>query len=264
MSDNDELQQIAHLRREYTKGGLRRRDLPADPLTLFERWLSQACDAKLADPTAMVVATVDEHGQPYQRIVLLKHYDEKGMVFYTNLGSRKAHQIENNPRVSLLFPWHTLERQVMVIGKAERLSTLEVMKYFHSRPRDSQIGAWVSKQSSRISARGILESKFLELKQKFQQGEVPLPSFWGGFRVSLEQIEFWQGGEHRLHDRFCTSVKMMRGRLIVLPLKRCKNLALIAGTPDSGTLFYVSFASGEKSYRQRCSRYIHGDFDGKQ
>ena len=186
MSDNDELQQIAHLRREYTKGGLRRRDLPADPLTLFERWLSQACEAKLADPTAMVVATVDEHGQPYQRIVLLKHYDEKGMVFYTNLGSRKAHQIENNPRVILLFPWHTLE----------------LMKYFHSRPRDSQIGAWVSKQSSRISARGILESKFLELKQKFQQGEVPLPSFWGGFRVSLEQIEFWQGGEHRLHDRF--------------------------------------------------------------
>lgn len=104
----------------------------------------------------------------------------------------------------------------MVIGKAERLSTLEVMKYFHSRPRDSQIGAWVSKQSSRISARGILESKFTELKQKFQQGEVPLPSFWGGFRVSLEQIEFWQGGEHRLHDRFCTSEKMMRGRLIVL------------------------------------------------
>ena len=169
MSDNDELQQIANLRREYTRGGLRRHDLPAEPLPLFERWLRQACDAKLADPTAMVVATVDERGQPYQRIVLLKHYDEKGLVFYTNLGSRKAHQIENNPQVSLLFPWHMLERQVMVIGKAERLSTLEVVKYFHSRPRDSQIGAWVSKQSSRISARGILESKFLELKQKFQQ-----------------------------------------------------------------------------------------------
>ncbi len=159
MSDNDELQQIAHLRREYTRGGLRRHDLPAEPLPLFERWLRQACDAKLADPTAMVVATVDERGQPYQRIVLLKHYDEKGLVFYTNLGSRKAHQIENNPQVSLLFPWHMLERQVMVIGKAERLSTLEVVKYFHSRPRDSQIGSWVSKQSSRISARGILESK---------------------------------------------------------------------------------------------------------
>lgn len=202
MSDNDQLQQIAHLRREYTKGGLRGRDLPAEPLTLFELWLGQACDARLADPTAMVVATVDDKGQPYQRIVLLKHYDEKGLVFYTNLGSRKAHQIEHNPRISLLFPWHMLERQVMVTGKAERLSTLEVVRYFHSRPRDSQIGAWVSKQSSRISARGILESKFLELKQKFQQGEVPLPSFWGGFRVSIEQMEFWQGGEHRLHDRF--------------------------------------------------------------
>ncbi len=127
MSDNDELQQIAHLRREYTRGGLRRHNLPAEPLPLFERWLRQACDAKLADPTAMVVATVDGRGQPYQRIVLLKHYDEKGLVFYTNLGSRKAHQIENNPQVSLLFPWHMLERQVMVIGKAERLSTLEVV-----------------------------------------------------------------------------------------------------------------------------------------
>ncbi|MBS0847470.1 pyridoxamine 5'-phosphate oxidase [Citrobacter sp. JGM124] len=202
MSDNDSLQQIAHLRREYTQGGLRRQQLTETPLPLFERWLAQACEAKLADPTAMVVATVDEHGQPYQRIVLLKHYDERGMVFYTNLGSRKAQQIEHNARISLHFPWHMLERQVMVQGIAERLSTLEVLKYFHSRPRDSQIGAWVSKQSSRISARGILEGKFLELKQKFQSGEVPLPSFWGGFRVSIEQMEFWQGGANRLHDRF--------------------------------------------------------------
>ena len=202
MSDNDSLQQIAHLRREYTQGGLRRQQLTETPLPLFERWLAQACEAKLADPTAMVVATVDEHGQPYQRIVLLKHYDERGMVFYTNLGSRKAQQIEHNARISLHFPWHMLERQVMVQGIAERLSTLEVLKYFHSRPRDSQIGAWVSKQSSRISARGILEGKFLELKKKFQSGEVPLPSFWGGFRVSIEQMEFWQGGANRLHDRF--------------------------------------------------------------
>ncbi|WP_312926558.1 pyridoxal 5'-phosphate synthase, partial [Pseudescherichia sp.] len=121
-ANNSELQHIAHLRREYIKGGLRRTDLPAQPLDLFERWLAQACEARLADPTAMVVATVDEKGQPYQRIVLLKHYDEKGLVFYTNLGSRKAHHIENNPQISLLFPWHMLERQVMVIGKAERLS----------------------------------------------------------------------------------------------------------------------------------------------
>ncbi|MEA9391117.1 pyridoxamine 5'-phosphate oxidase [Acerihabitans sp. TG2] len=193
---------IADLRREYTRGGLRRADLTADPLDLFERWLKQACEAKLADPTAMCVATVDEHGQPYQRMVLLKHYDARGMVFYTNLGSRKAGHLSNNPRISLHFPWHALERQVMMLGRAERLPPLDVIKYFHSRPKDSQIGAWVSHQSSRISARGILEGKFLEMKQKFQQGEVPLPSFWGGYRVFIDTMEFWQGGEHRLHDRF--------------------------------------------------------------
>ncbi|HBV38955.1 MAG TPA: pyridoxamine 5'-phosphate oxidase [Erwinia sp.] len=200
--NDDSLQQIAHLRREYTRGGLRRKDLPADPLVLFEQWLSQAVAAQLPDPTAMSVATVDEQGQPYQRIVLLKHFDTRGMVFYTNLGSRKAHHLEKNPRISLLFPWHMLERQVMVLGRVEKLSMLDVIKYFHSRPRESQIGAWVSKQSSRISARGVLESKFLELKQKFQQGEVPLPSFWGGYRITIDSMEFWQGGEHRLHDRF--------------------------------------------------------------
>ncbi|KGT91584.1 pyridoxamine 5'-phosphate oxidase [Erwinia typographi] len=202
MNESDNLQQIAHLRREYTRGGLRRNDLPADPLALFERWLGQSIEAQLPDPTAMSVATVDERGQPYQRIVLLKHFDQRGMVFYTNLGSRKAHQLENNPRISLLFPWHMLERQVMVLGTVEKLSMVEVLKYFHSRPRESQIGAWVSKQSSRISARGVLEGKFIELKQKFQKGEIPLPSFWGGYRIKIDSMEFWQGGEHRLHDRF--------------------------------------------------------------
>ncbi|WP_158782958.1 pyridoxamine 5'-phosphate oxidase [Pantoea sp. BAV 3049] len=202
MNESDNLQQIAHLRREYTRGGLRRNDLPDDPLALFERWLGQAVEAQLPDATAMSVATVDERGQPYQRIVLLKHFDQRGMVFYTNLGSRKAQHLEKNPRISLLFPWHMLERQVMVLGTVEKLSILDVVKYFHSRPRESQIGAWVSKQSSRISARGVLEGKFLELKQKFQQGEVPLPSFWGGYRIKIDSMEFWQGGEHRLHDRF--------------------------------------------------------------
>ncbi|MCX8956097.1 pyridoxamine 5'-phosphate oxidase [Erwinia psidii] len=202
MNQTDSLHQIAHLRREYTRGGLRRKDLPADPLILFEHWLNQSVAAQLPDPTAMSVATVDQHGQPYQRIVLLKHYDQRGLVFYTNLGSRKAQHLEGNPRVSLLFPWHMLERQVMVLGTVEKLSVVDVMKYFHSRPRDSQIGAWVSQQSSRISARGVLEGKFLELKQKFQKGEIPLPSFWGGFRIKPESMEFWQGGEHRLHDRF--------------------------------------------------------------
>ena len=193
---------IAGLRREYTRGGLRRADLTAEPMDLFELWLKQACEAQLADPTAMTVATVDESGQPYQRMVLLKHFDRRGMVFYTNLGSRKATHLAQNNRISLHFPWHPLERQVMVLGRTERLSVIDVMKYFHSRPKDSQIGAWVSQQSSRISTRGVLESKFLELKQKFQQGEIPLPSFWGGYRVTIDAMEFWQGGEHRLHDRF--------------------------------------------------------------
>ena len=193
---------IADLRREYTKGGLHREDLPVNPLELFEKWLRQACDAKLPDPTAMSVATVDGSGKPYQRIVVLKHYDEQGFVFYTNLGSRKAQHIAKNNQVSLLFPWHNLDRQVHVTGVAEPLSPLEVVKYFHSRPKDSQIAAWVSQQSSRISARSMLESKFMELKQKFANGEIPLPSFWGGYRVRFDSIEFWQGGAHRLHDRF--------------------------------------------------------------
>ena len=194
--------ELADYRREYLQGGLRRKDLPDNPLSLFETWMQQAIAANLADPTAMVVGTVDERGQPFQRIVLLKHTDERGFVFYTNMGSRKASQLAGNPRISLLFPWHTLERQVHVTGQVERLSALEVMKYFSSRPKDSQIGAWVSQQSSRISARGLLEAKFLEMKQKFASGEVPLPSFWGGFRVRFDTVEFWQGGANRLHDRF--------------------------------------------------------------
>ncbi|WP_199911835.1 pyridoxamine 5'-phosphate oxidase [Dongshaea marina] len=193
---------VSELRREYTQGGLRRKDLPEQPLELFELWLRQACEAKLTDPTAMCVATADASGQPSQRIVLLKHYDEKGFVFYTNLGSRKAQQLAENDKISLLFPWHPLDRQVHIMGRAEKLGKLEVLKYFNSRPKDSQIAAWVSQQSSRISARGLLEAKFLEFKQKFSKGEVPLPSFWGGYRVVVESIEFWQGGAQRLHDRF--------------------------------------------------------------
>ncbi|MGK2946853.1 MAG: pyridoxamine 5'-phosphate oxidase [Candidatus Malihini olakiniferum] len=194
--------ELADVRREYTRDGLRRSQLTANPLELFNRWLKQACEACLSDPTAMCAATVDELGQTHQRIVLLKHVDDKGLVFYTNLGSRKAKHLALNARISLLFPWHSLDRQVIVTGHAEFLPTFEVIRYFHSRSKASQISAWVSQQSSRISARGILESKFLELQQKFMNGEVPLPSFWGGYRVKIDAIEFWQGGVHRLHDRF--------------------------------------------------------------
>ncbi|MFA0087146.1 pyridoxamine 5'-phosphate oxidase [Vibrio sp. 10N.261.51.F12] len=194
--------ELEDIRREYSKGGLRRQDLLADPIDQFNAWLTQAVEAKLTDPTAMTVATVDESGQPFQRIVLLKNVDKSGFVFYTNLGSRKAQHIEANAKVSLHFPWHPLERQVHITGTAEKLSTLENMKYFTSRPKDSQLAAIASKQSSRISARGVLEGKYLELKKKFEKGEIPVPSFWGGYRIRPESIEFWQGGEHRLHDRF--------------------------------------------------------------
>ncbi|MDN3702578.1 pyridoxamine 5'-phosphate oxidase [Vibrio artabrorum] len=197
--------ELTDIRREYAQGGLRRKDLAEDPIDQFNLWLEQAIEAKLTDPTAMTVATVDEHGQPFQRIVLLKNVDKNGFVFFTNLGSRKAHHLEHNNKISLHFPWHPLERQVHINGTAEKLTALENIKYFSSRPKESQLAAIASKQSSRISARGVLEGKYLELKQKFAKGEIPVPSFWGGFRVRVDSIEFWQGGEHRLHDRFLFS-----------------------------------------------------------
>lgn len=193
---------VAPLRRSYTMAGLSESDLTATPIELFERWLKEAIDAGMYDPNGVVVSTVDASGQPYSRMVLLKNYDEKSLVFFTNLGSRKAQQLAQNPKICMLFPWYFLERQVMFIGTAQKLSIPEVVKYFHSRPRDSQIGAWASHQSSRISARSALESKFMELKEKFKSGEVPLPTFWGGYRVYFHQVEFWQGRENRLHDRF--------------------------------------------------------------
>ncbi|OCH05436.1 pyridoxamine 5'-phosphate oxidase [Aliivibrio fischeri] len=197
--------ELEDIRRDYSLGGLRRADLPQEPVDLFELWLKQAVEAKLTDPTAMTVATVDENGQPFQRIVLLKHFDKTGFVFYTNLSSRKAQQLEHHSKISLHFPWHPLERQVHITGTAEKLTALENMKYFTSRPKESQIAAWASKQSSRLTARAALEGKYLELKQKFAKGEIPVPKFWGGFRIKIDSIEFWQGGDHRLHDRFLYS-----------------------------------------------------------
>ncbi|MFP3029072.1 MAG: pyridoxamine 5'-phosphate oxidase [Arsenophonus sp.] len=193
---------IANLRREYTQGGLRRKDLSDEPLVLFERWLKQAYETKLDDPTAMCIATVDRNGQAYQRIVLLKHYDKNGLVFYTNLSSRKAQHMAYNNRVSLLFPWYKLDRQVCFQGEAEKLSPLEVIKYFNSRPKDNQIAAWVSQQSAKISARSLLENNFFKLKQEFKNNKIPLPTFWGGYRIRFDSVEFWQGGTKRLHDRF--------------------------------------------------------------
>ena len=190
------------LRRELMAKGLVRDDLYSDPIKQFEQWYAQTVETDLAEPSAMSLATVDAQGQPWQRIVLLKLFDEKGFVFFTNYSSRKAEQIAANGKVSLLFPWQALGRQVKVTGEAEKISTAESVKYFATRPRGSQIGAWASQQSQAIKSRSILDAMFEEMKHKFHDGDVPLPSFWGGYRVTPETIEFWQARDSRLHDRF--------------------------------------------------------------
>ena len=190
------------MRQEFVREGLDRADLDPDPILQFERWFRQANDGGLLMPNAMSLATVDTDGQPSLRTVLLKFFDERGFVFYTNYGSRKARELEANPKASLLFPWLDLERQVVIVGFTERVSTAESVKYFLSRPRGSQLGAWVSDQSQIITSRQMLLSKFEEMKRKFHEREVPLPSFWGGYRVVPRAVEFWQGRENRLHDRF--------------------------------------------------------------
>ncbi len=193
---------IENFRREYLQGGLNREDLQDDPIAQFKTWLSQAVESGIGDPTAMVVSTVSAEGRPSQRIVLLKHVDDDGFIFYTNYGSRKAKEIEGNNKVSLLFPWNKLDRQVKVGGTAEKISVAESAKYFMSRPRGSQLAAWASKQSRKITSREFLLTQLANMKEKFAAGEVPLPDFWGGIRVRPHEIEFWQGGEHRIHDRF--------------------------------------------------------------
>lgn len=193
---------LADLRKEYSDRGLRREELDADPVNQFALWFRQATDAGLHEPNAMTLATVDAGGMPLQRTVLLKRFDRDGFVFFTNYGSRKAAQIAANPKVCLLFPWITLERQVIIQGSAEKISTAESLRYFLTRPRESQIGAWVSNQSDAIASRKVLMQKLDEIRGRFRDREVPLPAFWGGYRVMPETIEFWQGGSARLHDRF--------------------------------------------------------------
>ncbi len=193
---------IDDIRRSYVMDKLDIDKLDVDPIVQFERWLKDAIAAELPDPTAMCVATVDSQGQPSQRLVLLKDVGPQGFVFYTNLGSRKATELQHNPKVCLHFPWHPLERQVIVYGTAVQVPVSQVMQYFLSRPKESQLAAWASEQSRPISTRQALMQKFAEIKHKFAQGDIPVPSFWGGFLVKPTQIEFWQGGEHRLHDRF--------------------------------------------------------------
>jgi pyridoxamine 5'-phosphate oxidase len=194
--------QYEDFRREYQAQGLTLESLDPCPIRQYEQWLQQAVESDLRDPTAMVLATTDEQGLPWQRIVLLKDVSPKGFVFYTNYGSAKAQAMAHEPRVSLHFPWNEIERQVIVGGTVEKMSVMESTRYFLSRPRDSQIAAWASHQSRPISARSMLLKEVMTMKEKFGKGEIPMPDFWGGYRVVPQRIEFWQGAEHRLHDRF--------------------------------------------------------------
>jgi pyridoxamine 5'-phosphate oxidase len=193
---------IADVRKDYLSQRLRRANLHADPIVQFSLWLEDAFRVGVLEPNAMSLATAWKDGQPLVRTVLLKGVDARGFVFFTNLESRKARQLAENPKASLLFPWLALERQVIATGSASRLPTVEVLKYFATRPRESQLAAWASPQSSKISSRKFLEMEWEHMKRKFGAGKVPLPSFWGGYRMKPETIEFWQGGPNRLHDRF--------------------------------------------------------------
>ena len=193
---------IHALREDYKKGELRRKDLQDDPFKQFEIWFQQACNAELLEPNAMTIATVSEQGQPFMRTVLLKYFDRHGFVFFTNYESRKAQQIGVNPKVSLLFTWLPLQRQVHITGQAAKISTAESLAYFTSRPRGSQLGSWSSQQSTIISSRQLLLMQFEQIKNKFLDGEIPLPDFWGGYRIVPDSFEFWQGCTNRLHDRF--------------------------------------------------------------
>lgn len=188
-------------RQEYSRGSLDIESMEGCPYRQFESWFVEASDGEILEPNAMVLSTVSSIGFPTQRTVLLKYFDQEGFVFFTDYRSRKSKHIETNRSVSALFPWYPLQRQVEISGMAERVSPAEALKYFALRPRGSQMGAWVSEQSSVVSGRQLLRNKWVEIKQKFKNAEVPCPPTWGGFRIRPTRFEFWQGGVNRLHDR---------------------------------------------------------------
>jgi pyridoxamine 5'-phosphate oxidase len=192
---------LADLRKDYSLSGLLEKDLARDPFRQFDKWFTEAQAAKVVEPNAMTLATATRDGRPSARTVLLKGVDGRGFVFYTNYESRKGRELAENPRATLLLPWLALERQVIIEGTISKITREESAAYFHSRPRASQLGAWVSQQSSIITGRTTLEDAMKVLEKKHAGAEVPLPPAWGGYRLTPETVEFWQGRRSRLHDR---------------------------------------------------------------
>jgi pyridoxamine 5'-phosphate oxidase len=193
---------LSALRRSYSLKSLSRADVHPDPFEQFGSWFREALDSQVLEPNAMTLATADAQGRPGARIVLLKGFDSQGFVFFTNYESRKGEELEANPQAALLFAWLELERQVRITGTVSRVSEEESRAYFQSRPKPSQIGAWASPQSRVVSGRDVLESRVIDLMEEFKHEEqLPLPPFWGGYRVKPDWFEFWQGRESRLHDR---------------------------------------------------------------
>jgi len=192
---------VADLRKEYTRAGLAESDVARDPTEQFRRWFGAALDAGLHEPNAMTVATATPEGRPSARVVLLKGFDGRGFVFYTNYEGRKGRELEENNRAALLFYWGELERQVRIEGTVSRVPKAESDAYYASRPRGSRLGAWASEQSRTVEGRGVLEDRIGDLEAEYEGREVPRPPFWGGYRVEPEVVEFWQGRENRLHDR---------------------------------------------------------------
>jgi pyridoxamine 5'-phosphate oxidase len=192
---------IADLRREYARARLDEQDVSPDPIPQFAGWFAEAQAAEVEEPNAMVLATATRDGNPSARVVLLKGFDERGFVFFTDYRSRKGVELEANPRAALVLNWSELERQVRISGSVSRTSAQESEAYYRSRPLGSRLGAWVSHQSQAIPSRQTLEAGLREVEQRFATGDVPLPPYWGGYRVKPEAIEFWQGRENRLHDR---------------------------------------------------------------
>jgi len=192
---------IADLRKDYTHGGLSEADAGSDPFVLFRTWFDEAQAAGLPEPNAMTLATADADGKPAARIVLLKGYDERGFVFFSNYDSRKGRELESNPFAALVFLWHEFERSIRIEGRIEKATAEESDIYFASRPAGSRLGAWASRQSEVIPDRTILEAEHRELLERFADGVIPRPPHWGGYRVVPTGLEFWQGRSSRLHDR---------------------------------------------------------------